>query len=222
MKHTYGPKAFTLAETLITLVIIGIVAAMTIPVLVNSFNDKMYISALKKNYSVFSNAFKMASILDGNNIEYWQHIDGDVDILYNNYTYIKKHLNIIRECKNIPGCWSVEKTKKPNGVAANSANEIGIGGKIVTFTLNDGTNVCLDYYNQEDTEILFGVSQNPLDNPLIVWVDVNGDKKPNKMGKDVFSFVLTKRGLVPSGIDNDSGNCKTTGYDCRAKELINN
>ena len=33
--------------------------------------------------------------------------------------------------------------------------------------------------------------------------DVNGDKKPNRMGRDVFIFVQNQRGLVPAGLDVD-------------------
>ena len=52
--------AFTLSEVLITLVIIGIVAAMTIPSIIQSTNDSQYKVALKKNYSNFSKAFNLA------------------------------------------------------------------------------------------------------------------------------------------------------------------
>lgn len=48
--------AFTLAEVLITLGIIGVVAAMTMPSLVNEHRNKQYVVAFKKLYSNFSNA----------------------------------------------------------------------------------------------------------------------------------------------------------------------
>ena len=49
--------AFTLAETLITLTIIGIIAAMTVPNIINNANQHAYISKYRKTYSVLKNAF---------------------------------------------------------------------------------------------------------------------------------------------------------------------
>ena len=51
-------KAFTLAEVLITLGIIGVVAAMTIPTLMQKTNDKELVSGTLKMGSVLSNALK--------------------------------------------------------------------------------------------------------------------------------------------------------------------
>ena len=48
--------AFTLAEVLITLGIIGVVAAMTLPIITNKISDKQNIAALKKSYSIISQA----------------------------------------------------------------------------------------------------------------------------------------------------------------------
>ena len=47
---------FTLAEVLITLVIVGVIAAMTIPTLMNNTNKQEYVSRLKKTYSTMAQA----------------------------------------------------------------------------------------------------------------------------------------------------------------------
>lgn len=52
---------FTLAEVIITLGIIGVVAGMTIPVLMNSIQDNQFKTAYKKAFSIANNAFKMAT-----------------------------------------------------------------------------------------------------------------------------------------------------------------
>ena len=57
--------AFTLAEVLITLGIIGIVAAMTIPSLMNNAQDYSFQQGYKKIFSVISNASKQAQADDG-------------------------------------------------------------------------------------------------------------------------------------------------------------
>ncbi len=58
-------KAFTLAEVLITLTIIGIVAAMTIPTLMSKYKDQATVTKLKKAQSVLSNALLSATAKNG-------------------------------------------------------------------------------------------------------------------------------------------------------------
>ena len=60
MKIQAFKKAFTLAEVLITLGIIGVVAAMTIPTLINAQQEKATITKLKKTYSVLQQALLSA------------------------------------------------------------------------------------------------------------------------------------------------------------------
>ena len=52
-------KAFTLAEILITLGIIGVVSAMTMPSLIQNYREKQTVTAVKKAYSEFSQAYAM-------------------------------------------------------------------------------------------------------------------------------------------------------------------
>ena len=52
MRNFKTQKAFTLAETLITLVIIGVIAAITVPSLMQNFGNLSNNVALKKNFSV--------------------------------------------------------------------------------------------------------------------------------------------------------------------------
>ena len=59
IKKSLKEKAFTLAETLITLSIIGVVAAMTVPTLMSNQNDKITVTKLKKAQSVLSKAVKI-------------------------------------------------------------------------------------------------------------------------------------------------------------------
>lgn len=52
--------AFTLAEVLITLGIIGVVAALTIPTLMQKADEQATVSALKKTYSTLTQAYNLA------------------------------------------------------------------------------------------------------------------------------------------------------------------
>ncbi len=62
-------KAFTMAEVLITLGIIGIVAAMTMPVLIGKYQKHVTVTRLQKVYSVLSQAVNFA-IKDNEDIQY--------------------------------------------------------------------------------------------------------------------------------------------------------
>src|SRR5574344_629312 len=68
--------AFTLAEVLITLAIIGVVAALTIPTLIKNYQQKQYETQLKKTYSTLSQAFQSAA---ANNENIAQSLDYDND-----------------------------------------------------------------------------------------------------------------------------------------------
>ena len=59
-------KGFTLAEVLITLGIIGIVASMTLPSIINDYRDKETVTEVRKTYSDIYNAINNARISDGN------------------------------------------------------------------------------------------------------------------------------------------------------------
>lgn len=54
----YKKSAFTLAEVLITLGIIGVVAAMTIPTLLAKYQEKQTVTKLKQTYSILSQAIR--------------------------------------------------------------------------------------------------------------------------------------------------------------------
>lgn len=58
-------KAFTLAEVLITLGVIGVVAAMTLSVLINKYRERQYVVGLKKAVAIIDNAYRLAIYENG-------------------------------------------------------------------------------------------------------------------------------------------------------------
>lgn len=70
--HFTGQRkcAFTLAEVLITLGIIGVVAAMTLPALINNYKKAQTVSQLKASYSILSQAIKLSEVTNGE-VKYW-------------------------------------------------------------------------------------------------------------------------------------------------------
>ena len=200
-----GSFGFTLAEVLITLGIIGVVAAMTLPALIQKQNDAAIVTSLKKNYSILSQALIKAQLEEGF-FDTWQYdvseankgsVPADMKRVFE---IIKPELKVLKVCEDKAGCWHEGTTKDLNGNKISMRTSIGIGVSILIFKLADGTNICMD-----DFQILlsnFGIDYNK--GGYVFWIDANGDKKPNTIGRDIFAFVLTNKGLVPAGIDSDN------------------
>ncbi len=90
--HFSQKCAFTLAEVLITLAVIGVVAAMTIPSLVQSYKKSVVETRLVKFYSTINQAINLAEVDYGNKTE-WM-VD-DVDVLWDKY--LKPYMKYSKE-----------------------------------------------------------------------------------------------------------------------------
>ena len=167
-------KGFTLAEVLITLGIIGIVAALTMPVLISSHQKKVAVAGLKKFYSTLSQA-KILAELENGEMDMWTLPNAknleEGEAFFNNY--FRKHLNVISQCKSIQEC---------NLYSAS----------VPVYILNDGTEF-LFAPNSSDSG-LYG-------SYIYVKVDLNGNKRPNREGRDIFNLnIFPKTGVVMLGI----------------------
>ena len=93
-KRTFQKAAFTLAEVLITLGIIGVVAAMTIPTLVANYKKKVVETRLVKVYSTFNQAIKMSEAEHGP-LTTWDAIEETMEYDDENQSYIITESNIV-------------------------------------------------------------------------------------------------------------------------------
>lgn len=138
-------------------------------------------------------------------------------------------MNINKVCGRVfdnNECFAPARAK--NGKPARYFTETGFAANfahLYTFTLNDGTSVAMDIWFKDSIKSLAGVEKDLIvetDN-LVILVDVNGQKGPNMVGKDVHFFVLTNKGLVPAGQDDNSQYCDKKNvdynYDCTARML---
>ena len=101
MKKTIGMRGFTLAEVLITLGIIGVVAAMTMPTLINSTQGAQYKTAFKKSLTVLSQAvvmnialndYDLSQVVTGTNAQ----ADAEAGGAQSLYDLFNNRLNIVR------------------------------------------------------------------------------------------------------------------------------
>ena len=173
-------KCFTIAETLITLVIIGVVAALTVPNMIIRHQKEETVTRIKKAYSSLSQAINR-SITDNGPIETWDFGDhtaeGTINFLNQ---YFIPYLNIMKEPTSTDGGWNTE-------YFSLNGNRNVYGNNQVRFYLSDGTSVTTVIWRESDTRI----------HTVSFRIDINGDKKPNKSGRDLFSV-----GLYP--FDNDN------------------
>ena len=165
--------AFTLAEVLITLGIIGVVAAMTMPSLITNYQKKQTVTQLKKAYSELSQALKMSETEYGT-MDSWDFSNFESqNERMNDFTsrYLIPNLKILKTC--VPSsseCWA------DNILALNKKliHTYLINGMHASFVTVSGYSV---YYWPDTTGVWF-------------LIDINGLKKPNIVGRDIFRFRL--------------------------------
>ena len=196
---TFKKAAFTLAEVLITLGIIGVVAALTLPTLIANHQKQTYVAGLKKAYANIQNAFaKMA-------------YDEDVTEWSQTFCFSTDWNEVHEECFNR---------------FKNQFNVVNKGGVWDFFDANGMVyDDRLNFVTSDGVRYLFGCMI-----PMHIYVDVNGDKAPNKMGRDIFVFSIEpdKNKVLPVGIDDYQTNCTIANINsdswsarsCTAKVLI--
>ena len=231
MLHTYkGIKmksfknAFTLAELLIVLGIIGIVAALTMPALIASHKEKETVTRLKKAYSTLSNAYNLA-IAENSTPDNWNLIGAcDPQGVENMMNKLVPYLNVTKNCGRNKGCF-------PNVIYKNLNNtdyyNINTNICFARIILTDGT-IIASYVNSADCTTGEGSSTELQQICGTFWIDTNGFKPPNTMGKDLFSFYATKNVIVPTGTHDTTfpsfySTCKTSniGWGCAAWVIFN-
>lgn len=183
---------FTLAEVLITLGIIGVVAAMTIPTLMSKTNDAELKTALKKNFSVFSQVFT-SMLQDYGGSMSGALSDGDHAGLQ---TETGKYLNYVKTCSDssTDGCWHTAN----NWHYHDGTNSLS-GSSYPGFILKDGTLVLFAWQTSACTSTISDGSNYSYTRCGVFLLDVNGFKNPNTIGKDIFAFNILPTQLLPHG-----------------------
>lgn len=190
-------SAFTLAEVLITLVIIGVVAAITLPSVFAEYREAERSGRVKKCYSTLANAMTVAKSL-GSDMDFTV-VDQNTQNMCDWFdTFLKPSLSTTKVCYNTAGCWSKGDTKYKNGrVVPWSRRGKGIGDNTINAVLNDGTFINIDAYHKGDIKNTYGV-EIAEQKGLVIYFDINGAREPNTVGDDIFAVVYQDGGLVPA------------------------
>ena len=196
-------NGFTMAEVLITLGIIGIVAAMTLPSLINSKKNKELEASFKKNYSVIQQALDMYQAQNGERLSH-----GSVS-RHELKPALMKYMKVLRDCY-----WGAESNADNIGKAcipANYSDSDSVSDAYKNFT---GTTTMQLAFFDDGQFILNDGSLILLENSsgnLYISVDVNGYlKNPNRLGQDLFMFQIDNKGrLLPMGAEGSQYDSET-------------
>lgn len=212
LNHFKLVKAFTLSEVLITLGIIGIVAAIGIPQLVNNYQKREYVSRFKKAYTEISQLLVELANDSG--------CIGDLactGLMHHGQDYLgdafAERFKIYKKCgpAKQKGCWSNSVNSKYDGSGTNADFDSYAEYKFVT---TDGLSIMINVYGDDCKQKWWTNSRTRHMQKYCgyVLIDVNGLKKPNYLGRDIFRVAITNNptaGLYPSGGLDD----RTDGVD---------
>ena len=200
-------RAFTLAEVLITLVIIGIVAALTISAVINTYVERSTVSKVKKGLSTLAQAKKLAEAQNGSVIG-WDFGEGsNAQTARDFWKYLKPHFSLAKDCGTSADCYSVLTTRLSGDFfesysAANYYKFVLSDGSVMWFRTGGigGAGRC-------------STTDGGVENVCaLFWYDLNGEKSPNVYGKDIFLYEFAKDGVYPYLTDNCRLN--NTGSGC--------
>ena len=179
-------KGFTLAETLITLGIIGVVATLTLPNLMADYKNKTYVAQLQRSYNMLQNALQNYFVdKDVNNIA-----DSGLSKPEELERFMKNYFKVVKFCSNVDDCIP-ETYKMGQGGTAYRARDVVHASDAKCISVNTGATYCMSPIS---------------DSSIRVELDVDGKKGANTFGRDAFAVVLQKDGSI-SGL----GGC-SSGY----------
>ena len=214
-------SAFTLAEVLITLGIIGLVAALTLPSIIQKKNDKEAVVRLKKMYSTIDNAYRTA-IVENGSPDTWSKTPAKTPEAFANI--LERYVNIAERKENSHYYLKFLSVKSPVSVSSHAQTR---------FRLLDGSEFSfVDLYSTsaENAACEANVLFNNRKECIWLLADINGiDKLPNRLGEDMFYFILAKNRVYPVGMSGYWGfhTCRPdksgdggTGYGCTAYVLL--
>jgi prepilin-type N-terminal cleavage/methylation domain-containing protein len=169
--------AFTLAEVLITIGIIGVVAALTIPTLLKNYQKKVTVTKLKETYAILTQAIRMSEAENGS-VSGWDMPNAtDGTEIYANgktfaETYLFPYLKVMQVCNYKTKECLPQEVYSSSGVKTSAYATTNV---YFSFVLINGVVLSIHTRGYYSDFIL----------------DLNGKQAPNKSGHDIFYMILS-------------------------------
>ncbi|MFH0702451.1 MAG: type II secretion system protein [bacterium] len=203
-------KGFTLAEVLMALGIVGVVAAIVMVTVVPNIQDAQNKTAFKTEYSVLAQVTSKIAADNCNSLK---------GVFTNNNTMrdkLAQYLNTIKTCDNGQAngnCWH---SNDGSAKYLNGTPKTNWSNTVAGIILNNGSLLRFEVDSSDCTGLV-----GSLQYCGGITLDVNGWKGPNTIGKDIFLLWIQENGIKPRGTMGDNSSCTTssTGYGCAAKVL---
>lgn len=223
-------KGFTLTEILVTLAIIGVISALTLPGLINNYQEKVFVAQLERVYNEVSKA--VSQLMTDEAVDDLT----ESSLVDDPKSFLTKYFNVSYFCgdgdsnSSDPNCFA--SSYRSLDKSDSSAPVIGVGD--VCAYLSTNASICIypmseKEYNDDGTVMRHEYSD--------VIIDVNGLEPPNIEGRDLFTFDIYDNGdireaydlaaaVAESDLDDYGDRCggNSTGYGvgCFTKIMNNN
>ena len=207
---------FTLAEVLITLGIIGVVAAMTMPVLIANIQEKTLLSQLSVAYKLIDEAtVKMIN----ENGDTFKDLGQTPEERFREYMrLLPQYIRVIKKCENGKAAGKCNAPTFYNYSASTGKiepNNYNTTNNKETFVLKNGMSIIFTNIPTNETYAHCELNKNFTYNDNFsgyrsgsgtygwacgsFYIDINGKKGPNTIAKDVFLFYVAANGIIPAG-----------------------
>lgn len=211
-------KAFTLAEVLITLGIIGVVAALTMPSLIQKHKEKELAVGIRKLYADINNALRLSQVESDGDIDY-STVFNPNNTNYESAIAFAKYFNGAKVCKDRNACKDLYhriKYSKRYVAGTGKAVDSNLGNPAII--LNNGAMLYISQTTSPDcnADVPNAIKHDSQGNILydengkpqtyyyrdrvcaLIYFDVNGPKPPNRFGQDASRLIIEKTQIKPS------------------------
>ena len=189
-------KGFTLAEVLVTLGIIGVVSAMTVPTLMQNYQRKSYVTQLHKVYNELQQALLQYQT-DRNALNYKEAGLNSIGALRN---FVTSYFKVVNDCgTDIEPCFARD-YKDLQGTEAKNLFE---SDTIYKYVLANGAAITVEAPDANGN--------------FTVHVDINSTNGPNIMGRDLFALKIYNNGIID---DSDSSGTLTAPLSNEKREEL--
>lgn len=228
--------AFTLAEVLITLGIIGVIAALTVPTLVSKYKEKVTVTKLKKVNSILNNAM-LSAINEYGTIDNWgitssnagPNEEGKTILDSSSMEIIGTRLGKYIKHRRLDPNWG-------DGIKETNMQQTVIESKYAQFdrpvalALEDGSVIMIALTSSSEACRESSLSSKKICSSAVVWFP---DKTKKRIeGVNQFSFYIMKDRIIPWGVQEDiqnpfnnyckiSKNIRQSGRGCTAWVIYN-